>query len=144
MNKICEELSVVSTVDPQSSSTALNGDVIDMLGHERAIFVLSVGALGTSATVDFAVNGDTASNGSFATAITGKSATQLTKAGSDDNKQVVIEVTAEEARAQGYRYLRPTVTPAVAACLVSLVVLADNTYAPAGDYDLASVDEIVK
>lgn len=143
--RLSEQLAVVGVVNPASltANTYLTG-VIDMLLHRRALFILAVGALTTDNTTDFSVVGDTASGGSYATTITGKVITQLTKAGSDDNKQVLVEVTAEEVAAQGLRYIKGKVVTATAAALGCVVALADATrYGPASAYDLASVDEIV-
>lgn len=140
-----ETLAVVSTIDPasQAAGTVL-GDAVDMQKYRRVLFILSVGALGASATVDMKLVADTASGGSYATDLTGKAIAQLTKAGSDDNKQVAIEVTAEEVAAQGMRYVKPSVTVGTAACLVSLVGIAGFArYGQAADNDLASVDELV-
>ena len=104
----------------------------------------TLGVLGASATVDWALKGDTASGGSYATTITGKTITQLTKAGTDDNKQVVVEVTSEEVAAQGLRYIRDTTTVGVAASLISVTGLAGGLrFSPASEADLTSVDEIV-
>ena len=144
MERLSEGLAIVSTIDPVSTSTAVNGDVIDMKLYDRVIFIVATGVMATNATVDFLINGDVASGGSYATAITGKAITQLTKAGSDDAKQVIVEVTADEVAAQGLRYIRPTLTAATAASLVAMIALAGGlSYSPASGYDLASVDEIV-
>lgn len=143
--RLSEQLAVVATIDPASltANTYLT-DAIDMKLHRRVLFIIAVGALTTNNTTDFSVVGDTASGGSYATAITGKAITQLTKAGSDDDKQVLVEVTAEEVAAQGLRYIKGSLVTATAAALGCVVALADSTrYGPASDYDLASVDEIV-
>lgn len=142
---LSESLAVVATIDPQSVGVGTaNTDVIDLKLYRRVLFVLAVGALGASGTVDFAVRGDSASGGSFTTNITGKAITQLTKAGSDDNKQVVVEISAEEAAAQGFRYVRGLLTVGTAASQACVVVLAGGLrYSPAAEFDLASVDEIV-
>lgn len=143
MERISERLAIVSTLDPVSqSATTVTGDSIDMNVYSRVIFVLLTGALGTNATVDLAIKGDTASNGSYATTITGKSLTQLVKA-SNDNNQAVIEVTADAVAAQGFRYVRPSLTVGTAASLIALVALAQCDYSPAADYDLSTVAQIV-
>ena len=136
-------LPLVGTVDPQSASANdYATDVVDMAKFQKVVFYLLVGALGSSATVDFVVKGDATSGGSYATTVTGKSITQLTKAGSDDNKQVVVEVTAEDVVQQGLRYIKGIVTTAVAASQIAVAVVGvDARYAPADD--LSSVDEIV-
>lgn len=143
--RLSEKLAVVATIDPDAYGTgAQNTDVIDMRYHRRVLFILMLGDLGSSATLDFLVKGDTASNGSFTTTITGKSVTQLTQAGTDSDKQAIVEVTAEEVAAQGFRYIRGTATLAAATSDYGLIALADNNrYSPASDYDLASVDEVI-
>lgn len=140
-----ERLALVGAIDPQTVSVGTaNTDVVDMSKIRRVIFVVAAGTLGASATLDFAVKGDTASGGSFSTTVTGKSITQLTKAGSDDNKQVIVEVTAEEAAAQGFRYLRGLLTIGTANSPACVIVMADGLrYSDASENDLASVDEIV-
>ncbi len=143
--RLSEMLAVVDCIDPDAYTTgAVNGDVIDMKLHRRVMFVVMAGTLGSSATLDFAVYGDTASNGSFATKITGKEITQLTQAGTDSNKQAIVEVTAEEVAAQGYRYIRGTLTVTTATSDAGAIGLADfSRYGPASENDLSSVDEIV-
>ncbi|MCC6615928.1 MAG: hypothetical protein IT320_20830 [Anaerolineae bacterium] len=142
---LTEQLAIVSTIDPQDAGTGdTSGDVIDMMKIRRVVFVLATGSMTSSSTVDLVVKGDTASGGSFTTTITGKAITQLTQAGSDGNKQVLLEVTAEEVAAQGFRYIKPVLTVAAAASQVCLIALASFLrYSGGADYDLASVAEIV-
>ncbi|MCC6612506.1 MAG: hypothetical protein IT320_03450 [Anaerolineae bacterium] len=142
---LSDQLAVIATIDPASISTGtVSTDVIDLRLVRNVIFVVAAGTLGSSATLDFAVKGDSASGGSFTTTVTGKSITQLTKAGSDDNKQVIVEVSAEEAAAQGFRYVRGALTIGTAASQACVVALAGGLrYSPASDVDLATVDEIV-
>ena len=143
--RLSEALALVACIDPDAYTTgASNSDSIDMSKHARVMFIVMAGVLGSSATLDFAVWGDTASGGSYATAITGKSITQLTEAGTDADKQAIVEVTGEEVKAQGLRYIRGVMTVGVATSDCGVVALADHSrYAPASELDLASVDEIV-
>lgn len=145
-SRVSEELAVIGTIDPDAYGTgAQNGDVIDMAKWRRVLFILLAGELGSSATLDFEVFGDVASNGSFATAITGKEITQLTQAGTDSDKQVLVEVTSEEVAAQGLRYIRPTATLGTATsdyAMIALGVPAHSTRDITGS-DLASVDEVI-
>lgn len=146
MSRISERLAVVGTIDPDAYGTgAQNTDVIDMRYWRRVLFVVMAGELGSSATLDFAVNGDTASDGLFATAITGKAITQLTQAGTDADKQVLLEVTAEEVAAQGLRYIRGTATLGTATSDYGVAVLAEPAHGSLDvrTQDLATVDEIV-
>lgn len=145
--RLSQELAVVSCIDPDAYTTgAVNGDIIDMRYHKRVMFIVQAGTLGSSATLDFAVYGDSASNMGTQVALTGKSITQLTEAGTDSDKQAIVEVTAEEVASQivGGRYIRGTMTVGTATSDCGVITIADRSrYAPASDYDLASVDEIV-
>lgn len=141
MEMLTEKLALVATIDPVSQAPGtVYTDAIDMRYWERVVFVVSVGALGASATVDFDVCEGTTT--SPTTSITGKSITQLTKASTDSNKQALVEVRAEELDPAN-RYIRGKLTVGTAASLVSVVALGTGYHKPASDYDLASVDEIV-
>lgn len=141
MRMITEQLAVVAALDPDSySADTYYTDAVDMRYWERVAFIVNVGDMASSATVDFSVVEGTTT--SPTTAITGKSITQLTQAGTDNDKQAVIEVRAEEMDPAN-RYLRGKVTVGTGACDVSVVAVAEGWHKPAYDYDLASVDEIV-
>lgn len=143
--KAHQRIAVVGTIDPQSAAAGTyDTDGVDMSKFRRALFVLLAGALGASATVDAKLQGS-ADNSTFVD-ITGKVITQLTKAGTDDNKQALLEISDAELTdaSSTYRYVRMRVTTATAASLIAVVALGvDPRYAPASDNDLASVDEIV-
>lgn len=143
--RLSERIAVIGQISAQSSAAGtLSTAAIDTKLFNRVLFIVQVGAMTTNGTLDFSVKGDTASGGSYATTITGKSITQLTEAGTDANKIVLVEVTADEVAAQGLRYLRGDAVTATAACLKSVIVLGANPrYHPASDNDLAAVDEIV-
>lgn len=145
LGNIAENVAVIGTIDPDAYGTGdQTTDVIDMRYWREVAFIVMAGTLGTSATVDFVVKGDTASGGSYTTTITGKSITQLTEAGTDSDKQAIVRVTAEEAAAQGYRYLRGTMSVGTATSDAGAIVIGTHQrYAPASGFDLASVDEIV-
>lgn len=138
-----ERFAVVATVDPDAYGTGdQTTDVIDMAKFRQVMFVVMAGDLGSSATLDFLVKGDTASNGSFTTTITGKTITQLTQAGTDSDKQVVVNITSEAVMAQGYRYIRGTMSVGTAASDCGVIALAElSQYSDAADNDLATVDE---
>ena len=144
--QLSERLAVVATIDPDAySAGAENSDAVDLSKFNRALFVLMVGDLGVSATVDFKLQWAATSGGSY-TDISGKSITQLTQAGSDDNKQALIEITAEELAAVDTtaQFVRGVLTIGTTACDAGMVALAGVArHHPASDDDLASVDEIV-
>jgi hypothetical protein len=143
--RLSEALALVATIDPDAYGTGTqNTDVIDMKYHRRVIFVVMAGTLGSSAVLNFAVKADTASNGSFTTTLSGKSITPLTDAGTDSDKQAIVEVTAEEVAAEGFRYLRGLATLTIATSDYGAVALASHArYSPASEFDLSTVDEIV-
>ena len=143
--RLSEALAIVDCIDPDVYTTGdYTGDVVDMQLHRRVMFIVMAGTLGSSAKIDFLVYGSTASNMASPGALTGKAITQLTQASTDSDKQAVVEVTAEEVIAQGYRYIRGTMTVTTATSDAGVLTLADfSRYSPASEYDLSSVDEIV-
>ena len=143
---LSERLAVVATVDPDVLTAAAHTtDEIDMQKWERVLFIIQAGTLGSSATLDFVVNGGASSNaGSHSTAITGTAITQLTQAGSDSDKQVLVEVSAEQVASQGLRYIEGVATVGTASSDGAIIVLGlHKDYSTAADYDLATVDEII-
>ncbi len=141
--RLSEKLALVATVDPDSySANTYYTDDIDVRLFRRVMFVVAVGDMATGATVDFSVvEGASASP---TTAMSpAKAITQLTKAGTDNDKQAIVEVMAEEC-AVGTRYIRGKLVTATDASDVCVIALADvGRYKPENGYDLASVDEIV-
>ncbi|QEH80837.1 hypothetical protein EIK56_23000 [Sphingomonas sp. C8-2] len=139
-------VAVLAALDPvsQGAGTVTTG-WIDMQNWFRAMAVVQVGALGASATVDakFVQAKDNA--GGSAKDVPGTAITQLTKAGTDDNKQVVINLRPEDLDFNnGYRFVRLSITVATAASLISALVLGlDARYGAADMSDATTVDEIV-
>ena len=144
MLKFHDKMTLIGTIDPASiSAGSVNTDVVDMKKYHKVIFVIATGALGTSATIDFAVHGDTSSGGSFTTAVTGKSITQLVKA-SHDNSQVFVEVNGNDAKLQNFTYLRGKLTVGTAASIATVLVFATEfNYGTADDNKIASLVEII-
>jgi len=143
--RLSEKLAVLGTIDPQAvggtTTTTVSSDVVDMSAFRRVMFVLSVGTLGVGSTVDLTVYKGTATGTvtSSHTAIT-----QLTAA--DDDKQVIVEVTAEQVEPN--RYVKAVIVAADSGAGtidgMSLVALGGECrHGPAVNYDLSSVDEIV-
>jgi hypothetical protein len=69
---------------------------VNVANYHRLIFVLHVGDMGQSGTIDAQLYQATDTSGTSAKVITGKSITQLTQAGGDGNEIVCIEVRTEE------------------------------------------------
>lgn len=144
---ISDQLAVVSVIDPDAYATGTQtGDAIDMAYHRRIACIVLLGTVTGSGTVDCLLTSSATSGGTY-TQISGKSITQLTGAGSDDDKQAIINLKAEEMTA-GHRYVKVSLRVAAAASDVATVTVADkprftSASGTSHSYDLASVDEIV-
>lgn len=143
--KPSQRASAVDVISPQSATTAKSTGWIDATKFLNYLSTVSVGALGASATVDAKLEQATDNAGAGAKDVAGKAVTQLTKAGNDDNKQVMIDLKQEDLDfGNGFKFFRLTVTPAAAACLIGGVVQGfDPRYGFASDNDAASVKQIV-
>lgn len=140
--ELSEALGLVATIDPQLVDNAtVTSDLVSMSECRRLLFVVTVGA--TDTTVDAKLREATDASGSDEQDLDGKAITQL--GATDDNKQVLLEVTDEELSA-GYTHvsLDVTVGNGSTGADVAAVGLAGvpRSY-PASDLDLASVAEIV-
>lgn len=137
---------VVGIINPvsQAAGTVTTGWV-DMQKFGALLALLAVGALGASATVDAKIQQATDGSGTGAKDVTGSAITQLTKAGTDDNKQALINLRQEDLdKNNGFRFARLSVTVGTAASLIAATVLGLNArYGAATDNDATSVDEIV-
>lgn len=144
--KPSEKAAIVATIDPASmTANTYVSDYVDMADFEQVMAILLLGAITTNGTVDAKLVQATDSSGTGVKDISGAAVTQLTKAGSDDNKQVILQTRGDLLDVEGgFRYVALSVTTATAASLGAAVVLGFNpTYGPAYANDLASVDEIV-
>lgn len=141
-----EEWVIVATVDPDAYGTGTQlSDAIDMSVHNQVAFIVEAGALGSSATLDFYVMECATSGGTY-TRLSGKNITQLTQAGTDSDKQAIVNVRADELTS-GYRYLKGSLRIGTASSDASMLALGRPIYTHAVTStaygDLASVDEIV-
>lgn len=143
--KPSQRVSVVGVISPQSANAVQATAWIDATAFHNYLAALKVGALGASATVDAKVQQATSNAGADAKDVTGKAITQLTKAGSDDNKQVLINLKQTDLDFNnGFKWFQVSMTPAVAACLIDATVYGfDPRYGFATDNDIAAVDEVV-
>lgn len=137
---------VVAVINPVSQATGtVNTGWVDMQKFGALLAILAVGALGASGTVDAKIEQATDAAGAGAKEVAGSAITQLTKAGTDDNKQVLINLRQEDLdKNNSFRFVRLSVTVGTAASLVSAILLAFNArHGAATDNDAATVDEIV-
>lgn len=144
--KPSEMVAVLGTIDPDANTAgALTSDYGDASKFEQLMAIIFAGTLGTSATLDAKLVQATDSSGTGVKDITGKAITQLTEAGTDSDKQAIIQVRADELDvAGGFKWVAIVHTVATATSDSGAVLLGLNpTFGPASGYDLASVDEIV-
>jgi len=135
---------VVGVIDPDVSTAATYlTAAIDMSLWQSIQAIVLVGTLGSSATIDAKLTQATASGGAYKD-VTGKGIVQLTDAGSDSDKQAIINCRAEELDvANDYRYLKLSVTVGTATSDMGAIVMGtDARYQPGTD--LTSVDEVVR
>ena len=141
-----EVCAVLGTIDPDAyAASTVTSDWCNAGLFKKIMAIVMAGDLGTSATLDAKLEQAQDSSGTGAKDVTGKSITQLTQAGTDSDKQAIIDLDASELDvANGFEYVRLSMTIATATSDCGGVVLGFNPrYGPANDNDLASVDEIV-
>lgn len=146
-----ERYAVLGVVDPDAYAPGVHTtDYCDAGLFERLIAVLAVGTLSTGATINAKVVQATDSSGTSKKDISGKAVTALTAAGSDSDKQAIVNVKSDELDvANKFKYVALEITstdsssPAGTNDYSGLVIGALPRQGPADDNDLASVDEIV-
>lgn len=141
-----EAVAVAGVIDPDANvAGALTSEWIDMGVFQSGMAVVLAGALGTSATLDAKIQQATDASGTGAKDVTGKAITQLTDAGTDSDKQAVINFRADDLdRENGFGFAALVMTTAVATSDSAAVLLGlEPRHGAASDNDAASVDEIV-
>lgn len=141
--KAFENFAVVATIDPDAYGTGEQlSDAVDMRNQESIVGIVLLGEITATGTIDAKFVSSATSGGTY-TDVTGKAATQLTAAGTDSDKQVLINLRAEQL-AEGHRFVKLSVTAGTAGADYAAAVLGFNVrYGPDATSDLASVDELV-
>lgn len=141
-----EAFGILDVKDPISQAAAtVTTAWIPAADYANYAAVICAGVLGASATLDAKLEQATNGSGAGAKDVTGKAITQLTKAGSDDNKQAIINLKPSELDVQnGFTHFRLSITVGTAASLIAAMVLGfGKRYGTGSSGDDASVDEIV-
>lgn len=141
-----DEVAVVGAIDPDVyTAAAYSTGWVSMVAWQKLMAIVMAGTLGSSATLDAKFEQATDSGGTGVKDITGKAITQLTQAGTDSDKQAIINLRADELDiANGFTHARLTMTVGTAtsdagALLMGLIA----RYRNAAANDAAAVDEIV-
>jgi len=141
-----DEVAVVGCIDPDAyAAGAHSTGWISMVTWQKISAIVMAGDLGSSATLDAKLEQASDSSGTGVKDITGKAITQLTQAGTDSNKQAIINCRADELDiANGFTHVRLTMTVATATSDAGAVVMGMIArYRNAAANDAATVDEIV-
>lgn len=114
--KINDQLRVVGAIDPDAYTAATyTTGWIAMASYGAIMAVVMAGDLGSSATLDAKLEQASDGSGTGAKDISGKTITQLTQAGTDSNKQAIIECRADELDvANSFTHVRLSMTVATA------------------------------
>lgn len=144
MDRVHETVAIVGRIDPDAyTAAAYLTEAIDCQDFDQLLFIVMAGTLGSSATADFVVKASTTSGGSYAS-ITGTAITQLTEAGTDSDKIVLVSLDVSHVLAAGKRYVKGELTIGTATSDAGVIVLGYRPhYAPAQAFDISAVDEIV-
>ncbi len=141
-----DQAAILGAINPVSQGAGtVTTAWIDISKFDKLMGIVQAGVLGASATLDAKIQQATSGAGAGAKDIPGKAITQLTQAGTDSNKQAIINVQSDELDVNGgFKFVQLQATVATAASLVAGLLLGFTPrYAPASDNDAASVDEII-
>lgn len=144
--KASEEVAVVGNIDPDAyTAAAYSTGWIAAKNFHEFLAIVQAGTLGASATLDGKLEQASDGSGTGAKDITSKSITQLTQAGTDSDKQALINLRPSELDLDnGFTHFRLTITVGTATSDAGGIVLGlGPRTGPAQDNDAATVDEIV-
>ncbi len=132
-----QRLGKVGVVYPASINGESLTGAVDISKAAQFYFDVTVGTLGTNATVDAVIKGATTSNGTY-TAINSTAITQLTAA--NTSGKTSVKTDSINALGLGYKYIKGSITVGTAASVVSgNLYAADADYEPASGLDLNTV-----
>lgn len=141
-----ELVAVLGNVDPDAyAAGTYTSGWVSAAEYDRFLAIVQVGDIATSGTVDAKLQQASDSSGTGAKDITDKAITQLTEAGTDSNKQAVINLKPTELDMDNdFTHFRLSITTATAAADASGIILGiAPLHGPASDNDVSTVDEIV-
>ena len=141
-----EKVGVVGVIDPDAYAAATTtSGWVKADAFLRYIAIIAAGDIATNGTLDAKIEQATSAAGAGAKDVTSLAITQLTEAGPDSNKQVVIDIDPCDLDiANNFTHFRLSVTGAVAAADWGAVILGvEPVNGPATGFDAATVDEVV-
>lgn len=144
--KPSDQVAVVGAIDPDANAAGtLTTGWVSLADFGALMAVIMAGTLGSSATLDAKFEQATDDSGTGAKDVTGGAITQLTQAGTDSDKQSIINLFAEDLDINnGFTHARLSMTVGTATSDSGAVLL--GLYPRSGaasDSDAATVAEIV-
>lgn len=141
-----EQVALLDTIAmPTAGTTASTVTTawISAKNFQKFLAKIGAGVMGTSATIDAKLQQATSSAGASAKDITNKAITQLVKA-SNDNNQALIDCDAQELDvANGFNWIRLSVTVGTATSAVSADLWGFVArFQPASGYNNATVVQV--
>jgi hypothetical protein len=136
LEQLTQGLSVLGVLHSQSLAAGTDNSItnIDFSRFQRILWILDVGVLGASATVDLKLQHSATSGGTY-TDITGTAITQITT----NNHVVTIELRADQMPSND-RYIRHNLVVGVAASQLAVIVLGGEAeWKPGKSQDIAAV-----
>lgn len=140
-----ERAAVVGVIDPDAYDTGTYlSAFVPVSKFRRLQAIIMAGDLGTSATLNAKLQRADDASGTNPEDITGAAITALTQAGTDSNKQAIINYDTQGEEGNAKKYIGISMTVGVATSDAGALLLGFDPFdAPASDADLSSVDEIV-
>jgi hypothetical protein len=141
--KPSQRVAVVAAIPPQSVAAVQTSGWIDATLFHNYLAMVQLGTLGAAATVDAKLQQATDNAGTGAKDVAGKAIAQFLKATPDDNKQALINLKQEDLDfANGFKFFRLSITPAVAASQIAGTVFGmDTRYGAASDAGNAAASQ---
>jgi hypothetical protein len=134
---------ILGVIDPDANAAATyTTGWVAMKNFLSLMAIIFAGTLGSSATLDAKFEQASDGSGTGVKDITGKAITQLTQAGTDSDKQAVINLKGEDLDvANNFSHVRLSMTVGTATSDSGGVLLGlDPVFAPT---DATTVDEVV-
>jgi hypothetical protein len=140
-----EQVALLATLDPVSqAASTVSSSWVSLANFHALLALVETGVLGAAATVDAKLQQAQDGAGAGVKDVAGKAIVQIVKA-SGDNKQALINLQPEELDiANGFGYVRLSLTVGVAASIVAgkLIGLSPR-YAAADAFNQAAVVQVL-
>ncbi len=124
--KSCENFSILDQLSPVSQSAAtVTGAACDTLYFNRMIFIIQMGVMSASSTVDAKLQSNPVASGGTWTDISGSSITQVTQAVNGNNNTIKLGLNCEAVgqNSPAGRYVRLRIVVGTAATLLSYLAI---------------------